>query len=311
MPCEVATDCCIVIPVYRPDLSAAERASVLNTCQLLGRFPVRIICPKGLDLQAHWQDLLAEISQCCSDIDILVLDPGWFASTATYNSLMLSPSFYRLFLKWQYILIAQIDAWIFSAALAPWLEMHYSYLGAPWRGLPDLPPGMFCPDEAVGNGGLSLRCVRDHYALLTSWRYKCYPVLGVRELFVAHIPLHSFRWNQPIRSLLRLVNRLRLILMRLLSWRNSLAYFSLCGLNEDIIFGLLASRVFPGFRVPGPAVAARFSLDANPDFFYRLYIQPDQLPFGCHAWEKSHALFWRHLRTTLPSSRPSSPRHQC
>jgi hypothetical protein len=310
MPAEVLADCCIVIPIYRPWLSAAERASVLNTCQVLGRYSVRILCPKGIDLQGQQADLLAEISSCCGDLEILALDPAWFGSTATYNALMLSPFFYQHFRRWRYILIAQIDAWIFSAELSCWLEAHYSYLGAPWRGLPELPPGMFCPAEAVGNGGLSLRCVSDHHALLRSWRYQWHPVLGLQELLVAHRPLHSFRWSQPGRSLLRLINRLRLIGMRLLSWRNSLAYFARCGLNEDIIFGLLAPRVLPGFRVPGPAIAARFSLDANPDFFYQHYIQPGQLPFGCHAWEKSYALFWHRLHTNLPSTWPAPSQQQ-
>jgi hypothetical protein len=310
MPSEVLADCCIVIPIYRPNLSAAERASVVNTCTVLGRHAVRILCPKGIDLHGQQPDLLAEISTCCCDFDILVLDPAWFASTATYNALMLSPFFYRLFQGWRYILIAQIDAWIFADELSRWLEARYSYVGAPWQGLPELPPGMFCPAEAVGNGGLSLRRVSDHHGLLSSWRYKWHPVLGLQELFAAHLPLHAFRWSQPGRSLLRLINRLRLIVMRLLSWRNSLAYYSRCGLNEDIIFGLLAARVLPGFRVPGPAIAARFSLDANPDFFYQHYIQPGQLPFGCHAWEKSYTLFWDHLHTNLPSAWPASSQHQ-
>ena len=306
----VTADCCVVIPVYRPNLSAVERASIVNTCRLLGRHSVRLLCPEGIDLQAQQSELLADISASCADLDVLALDPGWFASTATYNALMLSPSFYRLFFGWRYILIAQIDAWIFSAELSRWLSAHYSYLGAPWCALPKLPPGMFCPAQAVGNGGLSLRHVRDHHALLTSWRYKWHPVLGLQELLAAHRPLDSFRWRRPARSLLRLTNRLRLIMMRLLSWRNSLAYFSFCGLNEDIIFGLLAPRVLPRFRVPGPAIAAHFSLDANPGFFYQHYIQPGQLPFGCHAWEKSEALFWRELHTNLPSTRPAPSPHE-
>ncbi len=308
MQSETQTDCCIVIPVYRPDPTGAERASLVNTCKQLSRYSVRIICPQGLDLHHHIPDLLADIFAVCRDIDIVYLDPAWFASTATYNRLMLSPFFYALFSRWNYILIAQVDAWIFSPDLSLWLDRHYAYVGAPWCAIPNLPPGMPCPPEAVGNGGLSLRRVSDHHALLTGWRYKCWPVLGVQELLVAHPPLQTFRWHQPLRSLFRLLNRLRLILLRLTSWRNSLAYFAECGLNEDLIFGLLASRIQPRFSVPEPAIAAGFSLDANPAFFHRRYLAPAALPFGCHAWEKSYASFWRGMKTNLPSAcEPTSP----
>jgi hypothetical protein len=310
MPFAVQVDCCVVIPVYRSNLSASERASVVNTCRLLGQHSIRLLCPDGINLQAQQPELLAEMAGRCPDFDILALDPAWFASTATYNALLLSPSFYRLFLAWRHILIAQIDAWIFSPDLSPWLQAPFSYVGAPWQALPALPPGMFCPAQAVGNGGLSLRNVCDHDALLASWRYKWFPVLGLQELLAAHVPLDSFRWRRPGRSLLKVINRWRLIVMRLLSWRNSLAYYALCGLNEDIIFSLLAPRVIPNFRVPDPAIAAHFSLDAHPDFFYQRYIQPGQLPFGCHAWEKTYALFWRHLKTNLPSTGPEPPPHE-
>ena len=306
MHAEIPVNCCIVIPIYRPTLTWVERAAVLNTCKLLSGFSLRIICPDGLDLYSHMPELLAEMRQYNNDVDILQLESKFFASTHTYNQLLLSPSFYRLFLRWQYMLIAQIDAWIFSPRLAPWLAKAYSYVGAPWRTIPNLPPGIACPPEAVGNGGLSLRRVRDHYAVLSSWRFRCSPVLGIQELLVAHPPLQNFSWRKPLPSIAKAINRVRLILMRLTSWRNSLAYFCRCGLNEDLVFGLLVPRIFVGFLVPDPAMAAHFALDANPDFFYGRYFSSDCLPFGCHAWEKSYGQFWQHRNTSLPRLSVSS-----
>ena len=168
---------------------------------------------------------------------------------------------------------------------------------------PTWPLGLLKPTPMLGrlgNGGLSLRRVRDHYAVLSSWRFRCWPVLGIQELLVAHPPLQNFSWHKPLPSIAKAINRVRLILMRLTSWRNSLAYFCRCGLNEDLVFGLLVPRIFVGFLVPDPATAAHFALDANPDFFYGRYFSSDCLPFGCHAWEKSYGQFWRHRHTSLP-----------
>ncbi len=308
MPGQAENSCCIVIPIYRIPLPEAELASLANTIRLLVAYPIRLVCPQGLDpgRDPALATLLGEASAVRRNVETLFLPARYFASTRTYSELMLSPLFYRQFLGWNYILLVQLDAWLFSADLAPWLRLRCAYLGAPLLSLEDLPLGLNYPREVVGNGGLSLRHVAQHCNVLSSWRFRSWPVLGARELLRAHAPLQPWAAAASVGSLLRMVNRVLLVLLRLTSWRNSLAYYARCGLHEDILLGLLVPRVFPRFSVPEPSVASCFSLDENPAYFAQRYLDPDRLPFGCHAWQKSYGSFWRSVPTSLPAPAPGS-----
>lgn len=56
----------------------------------------------------------------------------YFKGIAGYNRLMMSPEFYETFAQWEYILIYQTDAWVFSDRLSEWCSKGYDYIGAPW-----------------------------------------------------------------------------------------------------------------------------------------------------------------------------------
>ena len=56
----------------------------------------------------------------------------YFASLRGYNKLVLDELFYMRFLKYQYMLIYQLDAFVFKDELLLWAEKGYDYIGAPW-----------------------------------------------------------------------------------------------------------------------------------------------------------------------------------
>ena len=58
--------------------------------------------------------------------------------------------------------------------------------------------------------------------------------------------------------------------------------------SEDVVFYFL-SREYTndGLLMPDQKEAARFSLDIFPERFYV------EMPFGCHAWMKEPAPFWK------------------
>ena len=80
---------------------------------------------------------------------------------------MLSPQFYETFANFEYILIYQLDAFVFYDALEEFCALGYDYIGAPWprflwnryRRTPKTP--------RVGNGGFSLRKVKACNKFLT------------------------------------------------------------------------------------------------------------------------------------------------
>ena len=79
-----------------------------------------------------------------------------FRSVKTYSRLMLSPNFYAAFADFDYILIYQLDAFVFYDALENFCSLGFDYIGAPWPFLVKV-GGKFL---RVGNGGFSLRKVK-------------------------------------------------------------------------------------------------------------------------------------------------------
>lgn len=61
--------------------------------------------------------------------------------------------------------------------------------------------------------------------------------------------------------------------------------FNLLPKNEDVIWSLMVP-----YKRPSIDKALKFSFEMNPEKSFKLTKQ--QLPFGCHAWEKYNSLFW-------------------
>jgi hypothetical protein len=54
--------------------------------------------------------------------------------------------------------------------------------------------------------------------------------------------------------------------------------------DEDIFWGLIAPKSFSWFKVASVDGARKFSFECNPRKLFEL--NANQLPFGCHAWQK-------------------------
>ncbi|MBI5510711.1 MAG: hypothetical protein HY903_18280 [Deltaproteobacteria bacterium] len=157
----------VVIPVYKETLTPNERLSFEQCLRVLGHHPMTLVCPEGLRLDAYEPEK--------NHLAVRRFSAGYFQSTATYNGLMLSPRFYGAFLRYRYILIYQLDAFVFSDQLSAWCKEGYDYIGAPWIGtdwMPILP--MWRPPwsryNLVGNGGFSLRNTLSATVMATAFR---------------------------------------------------------------------------------------------------------------------------------------------
>ena len=106
---------------------------------------------------------------------------------------MLSCEFYRRFEKYEYILIYQLDAFVFSDQMQYFCKLGYDYIGAPWL------HGIFNYVDSshylwnVGNGGLSLRKVPSFIRILEERK----PLLGDQikneDLYYSSIVDEKFR----------------------------------------------------------------------------------------------------------------------
>lgn len=70
--------------------------------------------------------------------------------------------------------------------------------------------------------------------------------------------------------------------------------FKLMPKNEDVIWSLMVP-----LKKPSVQKALLFSFEMNPEKSFELTKQ--QVPFGCHAWEKYNPLFWSKFIPNNPS----------
>ena len=241
----------IVIPIYTTKINFFEEISLQRVCQILHSYPLVVIKPQSLDL--------SPIPEKYPALTIENFADDYFRSIAGYNRLMLSEEFYRRFEDNEYILICQLDAYIFRDELTEWCEKGYDYIGAPWLVRPiyrSFPMKQYrwlfrsaatrATDFKVGNGGLSLRKVSSHLKAVQQLK-------DVIEDFLRHTKNHVF--------------------------------------NEDVFFAVEVNRHGLNFSYPSYTEALKFSFDKYPELCYKL--NHEQLPFGCHSWFKKKMFkFW-------------------
>ena len=62
-------------------------------------------------------------------------------------------------------------------------------------------------------------------------------------------------------------------------------------INEDFFWGLGANYTDTLFKVPSNYEALKFGFEVMPSYFYKM--NNNNLPFGCHAFEKYDSEFWK------------------
>jgi hypothetical protein len=241
----------VVIPVYRSQMTSYEEISFDRCLKVLGHYPIILMAPHGLDLTNYLR--------AAPKAEARRLAASHFENVQSYSRLMLNKSFYDRFVDYRYILLYQLDAFVFSDQLSDWCARGFDYIGAPWIDMPEMqqlasetgPIRRAFPGWAkrlnttVGNGGFSLRKVR------------------------------KFRlWLSAMGSKAR-------------EWPY----------NEDAFWGLYAASFHPLFKVPRFEQALKFAFELNPAKCFE--VNNHELPFGCHAWEKYDIDFWRPVFSEL------------
>jgi hypothetical protein len=151
----------IVIPQHRATLKWNEDISLRRCKEVFSNYDVILAYPKGIDISEYKKyNVISKY---------VPLKPEYFSNEAEYNRLMNTPYFYRHFLEYDYILIYQLDTFVFENNLEHWCNMNIDYVGAPWINstwVNNLKKKITWIDKfiyPVGNGGLSLRKVRTFY----------------------------------------------------------------------------------------------------------------------------------------------------
>ncbi len=247
----------VVIPVYKSTLTHTEALSLKQCVGILKDFEIVIVKPKSLQLDSKFYDLPTKS-----------FEDAYFKSVATYNKLMLTTEFYAAFLQYNFMLLYQLDAYVFRNDLLEWCNKGYDYIGAPWIStlyekdflyplkkkialwfkLKNADSGIYrdiIRTNAVGNGGFSLRNIHKFHAITISHR----------RAIVYYLSHNHHK------------------------------------MNEDIFWGIEVNRYFKRLNIPSVKVALEFAFEASPSKYFEQ--KNGKLPFGCHAFELIEPDFWK------------------
>jgi hypothetical protein len=251
----------VVMPFYKETLSAYEKIAISQCQNVLGAYPIIAIKPQSLALPVGIPPGML--------LETIDFDDKYFKDIAGYNALMLSADFYKTFLEYEYILVYQLDAFVFKDDLPYWCSQGYDYIGAPWlreHAYPDAikalkskaqyylhtrynikkngVPTFLQFENKVGNGGFSLRRIKPFYDL-------CIKMRAEIDSYLSHTA-HEY--------------------------------------NEDMFWSIEVNRKKKILNIPSYKTGLKFSIENFPN--RALELNNDQLPFGCHAWDKNPD-FWR------------------
>lgn len=142
----------IIIPTFKTELLPDESISVRQVFNILSDYDICFIAPEGLDIS--YKEIEGK------DYRIECFKREYFESVDGYSKLCTSSFFYEKFIDYEFMLIYQLDAFVFSDRLLEFCKAEYDYWGAPvskvyWRYMP----------VNVGNGGLSLRRISKFLAI--------------------------------------------------------------------------------------------------------------------------------------------------
>lgn len=258
---ELAT---IIIPIYKRSPEVDEVKSLIQCLKVLGSFPIIFVCPHSLDLSEYQNILLKQGKTAAFES----FDDKYFDGIEGYNQLVLSVNFYKRFEKSKFMLIYQLDAWVFRDELEYWCNQGYDYIGAPWfEGWEKVKSDATI--MGVGNGGFSLR--RTEQMIKLSRLLHQYELINE---FIMMLKIKSV--CQKLGIFKTKIDRIDRIVRH--------------GANEDYhLFNI--SSLFKQFKIAQYPDALRFSFEVNPKSLYK--INNDKLPFGCHAWRKHDSDFWK------------------
>ena len=268
-------ECIIVIPCYKKNITKEEQASLIQCVKVLKKWDICLIAPIDLNLESY-TNLIKKLNK---NVSILRFSNEYFKSVESYSQLMLNIDFYKSFNNYKYMLIYQLDAWVFDDKLKYWCTLGFDYIGAPWfenYAMCDKNSKLL---EYCGNGGFSLRNIPKICKLLSKNYH------AVKKLSIV------YRENQHKNFITNLMNYPLVILKWLFQKERFLPVWKITNLNEDGVITDVAKKIYPDFKIAKSEEAIAFAFECNPDVLYEM--NNNKLPFGCHAYKKYNWNFWK------------------
>ncbi len=251
----------VLIFTHKAEPDEYERLSFQQCFKVLGKHPIRLVCPQGMDI-SRYREMVPEV---VPDF----IDPKWFRSLRAYNLLKVLPWLYRRYAGYEFMLTYELDAWVFRDELLEWCDQGWDYIGAPWF------EGYYaCREDApvlgVGNSGFSLRRIPSMRRALKKIRWE--------------------RWDRLTRDMLKGRESFGSSVAKLFSSERFYEPFHGWLKSEDEYWCLYVAPKFRWLKVAPPEVARQFSFECNAPRLYKE--NGETLPFGCHKYLHATPGWW-------------------
>ncbi len=249
----------VTIPIYKTVIEGSELISLSQCIKILGNYPIVFFAPKSLDTSYYE-------SFCLNKIVFTVerFENVYFENIEGYNRLMLSVDFYKRFKQFKYILLYQLDAFVFRDDLTYWCNQNYAYLAAPIVDI-DTP-------EHKDDG---MKILENYRKLLDFINRLGFKRVGYKPIVNGGLSLRK------VASFI--------VLLTLLQRKAEL--WKIYKYNEDGFFSYWFNVFFFFWRMPTISEALMFSWELQPRECFAL--NNKKLPLGCHAFEKYDFCFWQ------------------
>lgn len=256
----------VIIPIYQTTINNFEQIALQQCISVLGHYPIIFVSPDSLDT--------TKLEQIYGIQTVVRFNDSYFKGIDGYNRLMLSAEFYEQFLAYKYLLIYQLDAYVFADKLSEWCSKGYDYIGAPW-----------IPSAKYNKPFHKIE-------------------LALSQRFSRYFSIHNARSNYFQTgnggfSLRKVQACLEVTLSdqkRITAFLNHKSYHY----AEDIYWGIYVNQQKKRLSIPSYTEALSFAFENHPELLYTY--NKEQLPFGAHAWYKEPRLdFWKPFISQLKS----------
>lgn len=252
----------IIVPTHKPTLSSDDEISLLHLKKYLDKYDTFFIIPKRISSKAFES----------RGYSVKRVDNDFFGTIRKYSNLLLTKNFYETFKDYDFMLVYQLDALVFSNKIESWVNYGYDFIAAPWFRpiIGFLSHKKGCPSSG-GNGGFSLRNIQ-----------KSLKVLDIVNKSATRTSENLF------------IRRLWFLIAILLGkshkiWLNAKALDY--PFYEDGFWALEAPKYLPEYKVAPFKVALQFAFERFPKKCFKL--NNYKLPFGTHAWKRYDQDFWK------------------
>lgn len=251
----------IVIPTHRTNFTKDDELSLAHLKKYLNKYDTFFVIPYNISSKTFTS----------RGYKVKRVDDNFFGTLRRFNEALLTRKFYEIFKDYDFMLIYQLDALVFSNQLSRWVNSGYDFMAAPWfRPIIGYLSHKKGSPRSGGNGGFSLRNIK-----------KALKILNIVNKSAKRSSKNSF-----IRKLW--------FLSALISGKSHKIWLNAPAdnypFNEDGFWSLEAPKYDPRYKVAPFKKALKFGFERFPDKCFKL--NNYKLPFGAHAWEKYDKEFW-------------------